>query len=81
MINGNYAMGYTIRSKRYRYTAWKIMNYLKGETEGPIVSEEFYDYQTKGELHNLINNQELKTIIQEHREQLKNKLVEIHQNP
>lgn len=39
------AMGYTLRSERYRYVKWLLMNYLEGETRGELVATELYDYQ------------------------------------
>jgi arylsulfatase A-like enzyme len=39
------AMGYTLRSKRYRYVKWIHMNYREGETKGELLATELYDYQ------------------------------------
>ncbi|WDE98465.1 sulfatase [Lentisphaera profundi] len=70
-INGKDAMGYTVRSKRYRYTAWKQMDYRKGELEGPIVAEELYDYEKDpSEKSSFIKNPEYQEIKLKLRQQL-----------
>jgi hypothetical protein len=38
-------MGYTYRSRRYRYTVWIQKDFQNGETEGPVVARELYDYE------------------------------------
>lgn len=38
-------MGYTYRSDRYRYVQWIEKNFKGGETEGPVVAQELYDYE------------------------------------
>lgn len=50
-------MGYSYRGPRYRLTQWKEMSYKKGESDGPIVAEELYDYKTDPlETRNLIKD-------------------------
>ena len=79
VINGKYAMGYTIRSQRYRYTAWKTMNYQKGERSGPLVGEELYDYQSnEADLINKVKSSEYKDTLALHRKLLEEKLQKIH---
>jgi len=59
--NGKSLMGYTYRDNRYRYTAWVKKNFKNGEKTGPIVAEEFFDYETDPqETKNLINEPEYK---------------------
>jgi iduronate 2-sulfatase len=70
-VQGKYAMGYTVRSERYRYTAWKTQNYRQGELGGPIVSEELYDYEEDpDETFNLANDAAYEEIMAEHRRNL-----------
>lgn len=38
-------MGYSHRDERYRYIEWLKMDYRGGETTGPIVARELYDYE------------------------------------
>jgi len=38
-------MGYAYRSDRYRYVQWIEKDYKAGETEGPVVAQELYDYE------------------------------------
>lgn len=42
---GGPAMGYAYRSDRYRYVEWVRKNFRKGETEGPVIARELYDYR------------------------------------
>lgn len=44
---GNKRMGYSLRTERYRYTAWFEIDFRKGEkaTAEKIIAEELYDYQ------------------------------------
>ncbi|MGC9352886.1 MAG: sulfatase, partial [Mariniphaga sp.] len=44
---GNNRMGYSLRTERYRYTAWFSIDFRKGEKASPekIIAEELYDYQ------------------------------------
>jgi arylsulfatase A-like enzyme len=39
-------MGYALRDGRYRYIEWVQKNFRKGETSGPVVFREVYDYKT-----------------------------------
>ena len=58
------AMGYTLRSKRYRYVKWIQLNYREGETAGKLLTTELYDYDNDPlETENLADNPEHKTII------------------
>ena len=48
--------GYTFRTRRFRYTQWRDMDLRVSEALGPVVDEEFYDYQadpdeTRNHLH------------------------------
>ncbi len=43
---GRPVMGYSYRTSRYRYTQWIQKNFRKGETQGPVVATELYDYAT-----------------------------------
>ena len=71
VIKGKHAMGYTVRDKRYRYTAWKIMNYRNGDLDGAVVSEELYDYELDpDERKNFIAEE----AYQEHKKRLKSHL-------
>jgi iduronate 2-sulfatase len=45
-IDGKPAMGYSLRSDRYRYTKWIQMDFVSGERTGPLIATEFYDYET-----------------------------------
>jgi len=38
-------MGYAYRDTRYRYIEWIKKDYKKGETTGPVVARELYDYK------------------------------------
>ncbi|MEO0963992.1 MAG: sulfatase [Planctomycetota bacterium] len=38
-------MGYAYRTDRYRLVIWRAMNFKAGETTGPIVATELYDYE------------------------------------
>jgi len=54
--SGKTLMGYTYRDNRYRYTAWVQKDFKKGERTGPVIDEEFFDYETDPqETKNLIN--------------------------
>lgn len=44
-VDGKAYMGYSYRSRRYRYTVWVQKNFRKGET-GTITDRELYDYET-----------------------------------
>jgi len=37
-------MGYTWRDERYRYIEWIDLRFYEGDTEGPVVDIELYDY-------------------------------------
>ena len=58
------AMGYALRSERYRYVKWLNMNYRKGETKGTLISTQLFDYEKDPlETVNLAANPEYKTIV------------------
>lgn len=64
-------MGYAYRSDRYRYVQWIEKDYKAGETEGPVVAQELYDYeQDPDEMVNLADRPESASIIQWFHEQL-----------
>lgn len=44
---GNKRMGYSLRTERYRYTAWFGIDFRKGEKacQEKLIAEELYDYQ------------------------------------
>ncbi len=44
-IDDEPAMGYALRSDRYRYVKWLQMDYRKGERSGLLVAAELYDYE------------------------------------
>ncbi|MCG8583404.1 MAG: sulfatase [Pirellulales bacterium] len=52
------AMGYSVRTKRYRYTQWKKSN-------GEVLDHEFYDYDQKGENINVVDSPAYRQIIHE----------------
>jgi arylsulfatase A-like enzyme len=38
-------MGYAYRDRRYRYVEWEQKKFREGETTGPVVRHELYDYE------------------------------------
>ena len=38
-------MGYAYRDQRYRYVEWEQKKFRDGETTGPVVLQELYDYE------------------------------------
>ena len=38
-------MGYVYRDRRYRYVEWEQKKFRDGETTGPVVLQELYDYE------------------------------------
>lgn len=38
-------MGYAYRDQRYRYVEWEQKKFREGETTGPVVLQELYDYE------------------------------------
>ena len=80
VINDKYAMGYTARSERYRYTFWKMMDYKKGELDGAVVEEELYDYKNDPEEKvNYAGKPEYKSIKAELRRDLE-AMIKVGQN-
>lgn len=69
-LEGNGLMGYTIRTKNYRYTAWFEENYKKNKilsTAKPIAVE-LYDYKKDpNETENVVNKTSYKQIAQNHK--------------
>ena len=50
-------MGYSYRDTRYRYIEWVQKNFKKGETDGPVVERELYDYKKNTlETRNVVND-------------------------
>jgi len=58
---GNNRMGYSLRTERYRYTAWFNIKYRDGEkaSQENLIAEELYDYETDPlETKNLISDKQ-----------------------
>ena len=50
-------MGYTWRDQRYRYIEWIDLRFYEGDTTGPVVDIELYDYlKDPEETRNLAND-------------------------
>ena len=78
-VNGAPAMGYTLRSKRYRYVKWVQMNYRQGERKGLLAATELYDYKTDPqETVNLAGSPEHASIVKEFERELKERGVAQH---
>ena len=76
---GNNIMGYSIRTKRYRYTAWLKGNFYKENivNNPKIVAAELYDYKTDPlEKRSLVNESKYKEVVIN----LQEKLFEIIDN-
>jgi arylsulfatase A-like enzyme/GH35 family endo-1,4-beta-xylanase len=61
-------MGYTVRTKRYRYTEW-YKDYRSTQKRDPkkLVAKELYDYQTDPlETKNLVKNKKYLEVVKEH---------------
>jgi len=70
---GNKRMGYSLRTERYRYTAWFEIDLRKGEkaSSEKVIAEELYDYQNDElETKNLADEKSYSKV----REELANKL-------
>jgi len=65
-------MGYSIRTKRYRYTEWyKAYNSSMPRSDKNIVATELYDYESDPlETKNLVKNKDYAGIVREHRKLL-----------
>jgi arylsulfatase A-like enzyme len=65
-------MGYSIRTKRYRYTEWyKSYKSTMPRSEKNVVASELYDYEADPlETHNLIKNKKYADILAEHKKLL-----------
>ncbi|MBF0197780.1 MAG: sulfatase [Planctomycetes bacterium] len=44
-VEGKPAMGYSLRTERYRYVKWLKMDYKKGARKGELCGRELYDFQ------------------------------------
>ena len=54
-----FAMGYTLRDKRYRYTEWRACGSKPGPGGDEVVAREFYDYQADPqERRNAVNDEQ-----------------------
>lgn len=70
-------MGYSLRTKRYRYTEWYDEGYrsYKPYEEGVVIARELYDYEVDPlETKNLINDTEYGSVVIELKKKLKNHL-------
>ncbi|MBL7077097.1 MAG: sulfatase [Kiritimatiellae bacterium] len=57
-------MGYAYRDDRYRYIEWVQKRFMKGETDGPVVARELYDYEKDpDETRNLIDDPAYKEVV------------------
>ncbi len=45
-VSGKPVMGYAYRSERYRYVEWIEKDFRNGDTTGPVIARELYDYMT-----------------------------------
>ncbi|MEM6331970.1 MAG: sulfatase [Planctomycetota bacterium] len=55
--NNQQFMGYAFRDERYRLVQWRRMRVKQGDTTGPVVATELYDYQVDPlETRNLAND-------------------------
>jgi arylsulfatase A-like enzyme len=64
-IDGQPAMGYTLRDERYRYVKWLQMNFRGGARKGLLIGAELYDYQTDpNETVNQAENPKFAAIVQ-----------------
>jgi len=82
------AMGYSLRTKRFRYTEWRKWN-VDGEigdfiNEDGLIARELYDYDLKGELENLaavnVNDENVKELIEEFSGYLRARFVKCDQS-
>jgi arylsulfatase A-like enzyme len=67
--NGDKIMGYTIRTKQYRYVAWYEENFRKNKILGDVkpVAVELYDYKKDAlERDNLAERPEYKEVLKNH---------------
>lgn len=63
-LEGKPVMGYAYRSDRYRYVQWIQKDYRKGDTTGPVVARELYDYQVDpNETRNRVDDPALRDIV------------------
>ena len=73
---GSKRMGYTLRSKRFRYVKWLQMNYKTGERTGRLIATELYDYENDPlETLNLSGDPNYKKIVNEFENEFKNRNI------
>jgi len=76
---GNNRMGYSLRTERYRYTAWYEIDFRKGEkaSSEKLIAEELYDYMEDDlETKNLADEKSYSSVRKDLAEKL-NKFLEI----
>jgi arylsulfatase A-like enzyme len=63
--DGKPVMGYAYRSKRYRYVEWIEKDWKAGETEGPVIARELYDYEKDPhETMNVVNQDDYRETVE-----------------
>ena len=61
---GSGVMGYAYRDRRYRYIIWQEKKFYEGQTDGPIIARELYDYQTDPmETVNVVDDPEYRKVV------------------
>ena len=72
--NGEKVMGYSIRTERYRYTEWHIMDYKNGQpfSGANVIGRELYDYEKDPyETKNFVENKKYQVVLGELAEKLR----------
>jgi hypothetical protein len=73
---GGRRMGYTLRSKRFRYVKWLQMNYKTGERTGRLIATELYDYENDPlETVNQSSNPDYKAVVKAFENEFKRRNV------